>query len=197
MWIDGWDAMKLLSSLGGLGLLFLSGSAAWAAEPASTLEVRSEPSGGVRATATLLLPVPPQVVQQVLSDYERWPDLFGVTMRLARLERHAAGAVTDLYIKHPFLPSERRLLCENRELPGGGLVTTLIAGDFHRYARTWQVTAGGDQGTTRAALDLLVEVDTWAPDWLVALELRRQLLTHFRILREKVLAKAEGRSALH
>ena len=84
------------------------------------------------------------------------------------------------------LVGESRLLGENRELPGGGLVTSLLAGDFRRYRRTWRLVQDGNEGLTRAEFELLVEVDTWAPDWLMALELRRQLEKHFRILREQV-----------
>ncbi|TLY41377.1 MAG: hypothetical protein E6K61_05380 [Nitrospirae bacterium] len=60
------------------------------------------------------------------------------------------------------------------------------AGDFRRYRRTWRLVQDGNEGLTRAEFELLVEVDTWAPDWLMALELRRQLEKHFRILREQV-----------
>ncbi len=173
-----------------VSLVLAVGSVAAAAEPPVTLQVRPDPSGGVRATATLLIPAPPQVMQQVLTDYEKWPDLFSTPMSVTRLERHEGGAVTDLFIKHSFLPGGRRLLCDNRELPGGGLVSTLVAGDFKQYVRTWTVALDGSRGGTRASFDLLVEVETWAPDWLIAFELRRQLERHFRILRERVLAQA-------
>ena len=160
---------------------------AWAVtDSSSVLEVQPEPSVGVRATGTLHLPAPPSVVHQVLTDYAKWPELFGVSMRLAHVERQGDRVVTDLYLSHPMLVGESRLLCENRELPGGGLVTSLLAGDFRRYRRTWRLVQDGNEGLTRAEFELLVEVDTWAPDWLMALELRRQLEKHFRILREQV-----------
>ncbi|TAJ25345.1 MAG: hypothetical protein EPO64_08320 [Nitrospirae bacterium] len=169
------------------------GAAAWGAtDPAATLEVSTEPSGGVRATATLLIPAPPPVVQAVLTDYERWPELFSTPMSVTHLERRAGGAVTDLFIKHSFLPGGRRLFCDNQELPEGGLVSTLRGGDFKQYVRTWKVAPDGEHGGTRASFELLVDVDTWAPDWLVAFELRRQLKQHFRLLLEKILARAAG-----
>jgi hypothetical protein len=160
---------------------------AWAGtdDPAK-LEVHTEPSGGVRASATLHLPAPPSVVQQVLTDYAKWPELFGVPLRLAHLERQGDRVLTDLYLSHALLVGERRLLCENLELPGGGLVTSFLAGDFRRYSRTWRLMQDGNEGLTRAEFELLVEVDTWAPDWLMALELRHELDKHFRILRERV-----------
>lgn len=166
------------------------------AEPATVLEVGPASGGGVRATATLRLAAPPHVVQAVLTDYQKWPELFGTEMRLGRLERRAGGAVTELFIKHPLLPGERRLLCENRELAEGGLLTLLLEGDFKQYARTWRVVQDGNEQRTRAEFELLVEVETWAPDWLMAWELRRQLDTHFRILNEKVAERVrQGREA--
>jgi len=167
-----------------------SGAAAWGlTEPATTLDVRTEPSGGVRATATLLIPVAPQLMQAVLTDYERWPELFDTPMTVTHLDRRVGGSVTDLFIKHSFLPGGRRLLCDNQELPDG-LVSTLRGGDFKQYVRTWKVAQDGSHGGTRASFELLVEVDTWAPDWLVAFELRRQLERHFRLLRETLMARA-------
>lgn len=155
--------------------------------PRSLLAVRPDPSGGLRATATLRFSAPPAVLQRVLTDYDRWPELFGTPMRLASVERQGARVVTDLYVTHPLLPGERRLLSESLELPGGGVTTRLLGGDFKRYARTWKLSADGDGRRTLAEFDLLVEVDTWAPDWLLAVWLRRELDTHFRLLRARAM----------
>ncbi|MFM8551582.1 MAG: SRPBCC family protein [Nitrospiraceae bacterium] len=153
------------------------------------LDVQSDPDGGLRAVATLHLPVPPSVVQQVLTDYEGWADLFGVQMRLARVDRQPDRVVTDIYIRHPILPGERRLMCENRVPPGGGLVTRILEGDFKRYERVWKLAPDGSDAT-KAEFSLVVDVETMAPDWLVALELKRQLEKHFRILRATTAARA-------
>lgn len=176
-----------------LALGLLAGPAA--AGEVGQLEVEADPEGGQHAVATLHLPVPPAVVQAVLTDYERWGSLFGVSMRLARISRLPGRVVTDVYVQHPILPGESRLLCESRELPGGGLVTMLIEGDFKRYVRTWRFQPEGDGSSTKALFDLRVDVKTWAPDWLVAIELRRQLTKHFGILREAVTARAAARGA--
>jgi len=183
------SAVRLLGAAG--TVLCLLGSAA--AGAAETPEVQPDPEGGFRATATLHLPVPPAVVQQVLTDYDRWSSLFGVAMRMARVERLPGRVVTDVYIRHPVLPGESRLLCESRELPEGGLVTALLDGDFKRYVRTWRLQPEEDGAGTKATFELRVEVRTWAPDWLVAIELRRQLSKHFGILRDTVRARAAGR----
>lgn len=158
----------------------------------TTLTVTGDPAGGLRATATLRLPVPPSLVQQVLTDYDNWPHLFGVTMRIARLDRRPDRVITEIYIRHPILPGESRLMCDNRVPPGGGLITTFLEGDFKRYERTWKLGPDGNDAATKAELDLLVEVKTLAPDWLVALALERQLKKHFRILRETAEARARA-----
>src|SRR5574341_330929 len=145
-----------------------AGPSAKAAETGESLNVSPDPRGGVTARATLHLAAPPAALQAVLTDYEGWPELFTVSMRVARVERQPDRTITDLYLKHSLLVGEQRLLCENREIPGGGLVTTLLGGDFKRYARTWKVSPDGSASGTKAEFYLEVEVDTWAPDWLVA-----------------------------
>lgn len=183
------STLKLLPAV---SLLLAVGSAASASvEPPPTVEVRAEPSGGLRATATLRLSAPPSVVQQVLTDYENWPNLFSVSMRVAGVKRQTDRVLVDLYITHPFLFFlESRLYSESRELPQGGLVTSLVAGDFKQYHRVWKLTPDGSPPATRAEFDLLVEADTWAPDWLVAYELRHQLRKHFSLLRQAVQERA-------
>ncbi|MGH7165689.1 MAG: SRPBCC family protein [Nitrospiraceae bacterium] len=160
---------------------------AWAAEErAPVLEVRTEPSGGVRATGVLHLPAPSSVVQAVLTDYEKWPELFDMSMRVTRVERHAEYTVTDLALGHALMIGERRLVLENRELRGGGLVSRFVAGDFTRYLRTWKLRADGEQSRTRADFELQVDFETLVPAWLVAQAVRRELEAHFRILTETV-----------
>jgi len=165
---------------------------ATASELIQALDVRPEAHGGVVAQATLHLAASPSVVQEVLTDYEHWPELFTVTMRMARIERYPDRVVADIYINHGFMSGERRLLCENRELSGGGLTTTLLGGDFKRYARMWKVGPDGTNSATKAEFRLEVEVDTWAPDWLVVTMLKQELKSHFQILK----AKTEQRAGL-
>jgi hypothetical protein len=164
---------------------------AWAAEEAAPLvEVRREPSGGVFATAVLHLPAPLSVVQTVLTDYEKWPELFDMPMRITRVERHAGYTVTDMALGHTLMIGERRLVLENRELAGGGLVSRLVSGDFTRYLRTWTLRADGEATRTRADFQLQVDFETVVPSWLVAGAVRRELEAHFRILTEIVAKRA-------
>ena len=167
-----------------------SGLASAEPETIQSLEVHTAPQGGVLARATLRLPAPPATVLAVLTDYERWPELFEGGMRVARVERFPGRAVADIFLKHVLMPGERRLLCENHELPDG-LVTTLLGGDFKRYARAWKIGPDGTAGGTKAEFELEVEVDTLAPDWLVARVLKQELESHFRALKSKTDERAK------
>jgi ribosome-associated toxin RatA of RatAB toxin-antitoxin module len=164
-----------------------------ATEPV-VMDVRSEPTGGVRATATILFPVEPAIIHRLLTDYARWPELFDVRMRMAEIREQDGKAFTDIRIDHALLPGERRLLSETRVLPTGGLLTELRGGDFKQYRRFWKLTPvdGGTQ--TKAEFELLIEIDSNMPDWMVAIAMRRDLESHFRIIREKALAQQERQS---
>lgn len=175
-------------------VVFVLGSTwAWAGDSV-LLEVQAQPAGGVKATATVLFPVEPGIIQQLLTDYAHWPELFEVRMRIAELREQNGTAYTDIRMDHSLLPGERRLICESRSLPGGGLLTELKGGDFKQYRRVWTLipTEGGRQ--TKAEFELLVEIETIVPDWVVAVAMRQELETHFRIVREKALVRAtQGR----
>lgn len=160
------------------------------ADTVERLDVHTKPQGGVVAQATVHLAASPAIVQAVLTDYEHWPELFSVSMRMARIERYPDRTVTEIYINHGFMSGERRLLCENREVPGGGLTTTLLGGDFKHYSRIWKLGQNGVSGATRAEFRMEVEVDTWAPDWLVGTMLKQELKSHFQLLKTKIDQRA-------
>ena len=170
----------------------LVGWSGWssAAEPV-VLDVRTEPAGGVRATATILFPVEPAIIQRLLTDYARWPELFDVRMRMVEVREQDGKAFTDIRIDHALLPGERRLMSESRTLATGGLLTELKGGDFKQYRRLWKLTPIDDGAYTKAEFELLVEIDTIVPDWMVAIAMRRELESHFRIVKEKALVRAQ------
>ncbi|MGA6828269.1 SRPBCC family protein [Nitrospira sp. NS4] len=160
-----------------------------AAEPVA-LEVYTEPGGGVKATATILFPVAPAIIQRLLTDYAHWPELFDTRMRMAEIREQDGKVLTDIRIEHALLPGERRLLSESRTLPTGGLLTELTGGDFKQYHRFWKLIPVDGGTHTKAEFELLVEIETVVPDWMVAVAMRRELDSHFAIVREKGLALA-------
>lgn len=166
------------------------GSWALATADADGLEVKAEPGGGVRATAHPLFPAKPEVIQALLVDYARWPELFEVRMKVVAVNIQDEVATVDLRIDHSVMPGERRLVTESRTLPNGGLVTDLKGGDFKRYHRVWKLQPAGEGDHTRADFELTVEPDSLAPDWLVAMVVRQELATHFRIVKQKALEHA-------
>ena len=161
-----------------------------AAEPV-VLDVRTEPTGGGKATATIVLPAPVSVIQAILTDYAHWPELFEVRMKMVDVSIQDGVATTDIRIEHALLPGERRLVTESRLLPNGELVSDLKSGDFKRYHRRWKLTAVDGGAQTRADFELVVEIESVIPDWLVAVATRRDLESHFRILKDKALARAQ------
>ena len=159
-----------------------------------TLNIETVDGGGFHARATLHVPAPPDAVRAVLTDYERWPQLFAGRFRITKIERREGRVLTDLQIKRFPLPGEMRLLCETRE-SAGDLMTSLVEGDFSRYERRWTFRdeSDGTHPRTRAELDLQFALVAWAPDWLVMMNLRRQLEEHLMILREMAMARVEVR----
>jgi Polyketide cyclase / dehydrase and lipid transport len=155
------------------------------------LDVKTDPAGGVRAIARLTFPASPDVIQSMLTDYQHWPDLFEVRMRLVDVKIYQDVATTDLRIDHALLPGERRLVTESRVMPNGGIVTDLVGGDFKRYHRVWKLAPANGGTETIADFELVVAIDSIVPDWLVALATRRELEAHFRIVKEKALARSK------
>lgn len=170
-------------------LVMLGSTWAWAGDPVP-LDVKVLATGGVKATATVSFPVEPGIIQQLLTDYAHWPDLFDTRMRMAEIREQAGSVFTDVRIEHALLPGERRLLSESRMLSTGGLLTELRGGDFKQYRRVWSLTPTEGGRQTHAEFELLVEIETFVPDWVIAVAMRQELETHFRIVREKSLVRA-------
>ena len=175
-----------------MGCLVLGWPGWGRADEPVVLDVRTEPTGGVKATATILFPVEAAIIRQLLTDYAHWPDLFDVRMRMAEIREHDGKVFTDIRIDHALLPGERRLLSETRTLPTGELLTELKGGDFKQYRRFWKLIPIDGGAHTRAEFELVVEVDMMVPDWIVVVAMRRDLESHFRIVREKAFAQQES-----
>ncbi len=174
-------------------------SIALLASPASSadwverLDVRTDPAGGVRGTARITYPVKLEVIQSILTDFARWPELFETPMRVESLIIERGVATVDVLIDHSLLPGKRRLVSETRVMPGGGIVTDLKSGDFTRYHREWRLTPVSDGQQTSADFELVVEMKSILPDWLVVLAMRRELEAHFKAVKDKALERAKGK----
>jgi ribosome-associated toxin RatA of RatAB toxin-antitoxin module len=158
--------------------------------PQEFLQVKTDPAGGVIATARVLFPAGPEIIHSLLTDFRRWPELFEVRMRLVDLQIRQDVVMTDLRIEHALLPGERRLVTESRATANEGIVTDLVEGDFKRYHRVWKLSPANEGRETYADFELKVAIDSIVPDWLVALATRRELDAHFRIVKEKARARA-------
>ncbi len=176
-----WKGMVALAAwvaVGGLAVGLSLAKAESGLPAGATLDVETDPDGGVRAHAVLDLPATIPIVERVLTDYASWPQLFESRMRMTRIEPVGDRVITELFVAHPILPGESRLLSENRRQADGRLTTTLLGGDFKKYARAWHLSMR-NPGRTHAEFDLLMQADTLAPDWMVAIALRKELETHF------------------
>ena len=158
--------------------------------PQEFLQVKTDPAGGVIATARVLFPAGPEIIHSLLTDFRRWPELFEVRMRLVDLQVRQDVVTTDLRIEHALLPGERRLVTESRATANEGIVTDLVEGDFKRYHRVWKLSPANEGRETFADFELRVAIDSIVPDWLVALATRRELDAHFRIVKEKARARS-------
>lgn len=155
------------------------------------LEVAVDPQGGVRATAQVLFPATLAVIQSLLTDYQHWPELFEVRMKVVQVRVRGGVATVDLRIEHPLMPGERKLVTESTILPNGGLVTDLTGGDFKRYHRVWKLQSIEEGKQTLADFELVVEPHTFVPDRVIAIVMRQELETHFRIVKQKALEQAK------
>ncbi len=133
---------------------------------------------------------PQAVVQAVLTNYPAWPELFTKPIEVLRIEQIGDRVLTELQVNHGFLFGKRRLICENRPLPDDGVVSTLVGGDFRQYVRTWRLGPGQGNRGTEAELDLLIEIETWAPDWILVRIVRSELEGHFGLLRQAAQEQA-------
>jgi hypothetical protein len=176
-----WRAMIVMGCI-------VAGWSGWSyAAESDSLEVRTETTGGVRATATIFFSVEQAIIQRILTDYAHWPELFEVRMRMAEIREEKGKVFTDIRISHALLPGERRLLSNTWTLPTGEFVTELRGGDFKQYHRLWKLIPVDGGAHTKAEFELVVEIDMMVPDWIVAAATRRDLETHFRIMRERAI----------
>ncbi len=59
------------------------------------------------------------------------------------------------------------------------------------YHRRWKLTPVEGGAQTHAEFELFVEIESVAPDWLVAVAMKRDLEAHFRIVKDRALAQMQ------
>lgn len=149
-----------------------------------TLEVDGE--GIAVATSILTLPGPPALARHLVSDASNWPALFVSPVRVESEVREGDRAVTEMYWSAPLWLGELHLVVETLAGPPHRVEPRLIRGDVRRYPHVWQLAPLAGEPCTRAVLELTMQLDTWAPKWLLRWLMRRELNGHL----ERVVSEA-------
>jgi hypothetical protein len=136
--------------------------------------------------AIVALSARPDTVFAVLTDYARWPSLFGNGLIMAAIREEPEGVVTEMYLPRVLLPGTLHVIIRTRTDPPHHIEADLISGDLNHFWRLWKLTpfAGGRE--TRADLQMAVQPKTWAPRWLIRYGIERELSDHFERLRAAV-----------
>lgn len=151
--------------------------------------------GLATVNAQLTLPAPPATTYAVLADYPQWPGLFPGKPVIHGIRRIEDRVRVTMHIPAGYLPFTLELVTDTVETPPLRLNTTLVGGDFERYDWTWDLRQSSDERTV-AQLLLLVRPSMWIPNWLLQWLLEAELTTHFRLLREQVLARHRALSPI-
>jgi len=136
--------------------------------------------------AIVALSARPETVFAVLTDYARWPSLFGNGLIMAAIREDSEGVVTEMYVPRVLLPGTLHVIIRTRVHPPHDIEAELIRGDLNHFWRLWRLmpVAGGRQ--TRADLQMAVQPKTWAPQWVIRYGIERELTDHFERLRVAV-----------
>jgi len=178
-----------------LSLTLIESRHIFAADDSQTLDIQIEGDGIAIVEASLELPIPPDVVFTVLTDYPNWPALFpyGVEIQIEKILDDFV--VTDMTIPNKIFSWTTHLKAKSRETPPHKLETTLVDGDFHQYEQVWQLTPMQDGKYTRAELNLTLQPKGWimklVPEFLYRWLLRGDLEAHFEKLRQQVRLRNE------
>ena len=166
-------------------------SQVFATSHTSTLDIQLQGEGIAIIHALVDLPRQPEIVFDVLTDYDRWPTLFSEGVQV-KVERHSdQWVVTDLIIPHGIIPWETRLKAKSKATQPEKLETVLIDGDFLQYAQVWQLRSVQEGTRTHAELNLTLQpkgwIMKWIPDFLYRWIVKGELEDHFdKLFREVV-----------
>ena len=153
------------------------------------------PGSTRRLAAQLALPLGPEAVWAVLTDYERLPDFIPNLERSSLVERRGDVVVLEQvgsqrFVGLRFTASVRLQLQERREQ--GVLDFEMLAGDFRRFQGTWTVQGDSEKGV-RLRYELTVQACVGMPIGLIEQRLQEDLASNLRA----VALEALRRGALH
>ncbi|WP_447987025.1 SRPBCC family protein [Nitrospira sp. Nam74] len=166
-----------------LGLLFdgvvalvpAESSIAGASESASSLDIIVDEGAAAHVRGHLELASNRETVVSVLTDYEHWPQLFRDGMRMIAIKRSADSVITEMDIPRAVLPGTIRLVIRTRVSGSEQIDAELVRGDLKRFWRRWTLTVLPGGQRTRADLELVLQPQHWAPQWLVRYGLEQDL----------------------
>lgn len=136
--------------------------------------------------AILVLSARPEIVFAVLTDYARWPSLFGNGLTMAAIREEPDGVVTEMYLPRVLLPGTLHVIIRTRIDPPHHIEAELLSGDLNHFWRLWRLMPFAEGRKTRAELQMAVQPKTWAPQWVIRYGIEQELTDHFERLRAAV-----------
>ena len=148
------------------------------------------PGSTRRLAAQLALPLGPEAVWEVLTDYERLPDFIPNLERSSLVERRGDVVVLEQvgsqrFVGLRFTASVRLQLQERREQ--GVLDFEMLAGDFRRFQGTW--TVQNDNNGVRLRYELTVQACVGMPIGLIEQRLQEDLASNLRAVALEALRR--------
>lgn len=148
------------------------------------------PGATRRLAAQLVLPLGPEAVWDVLTDYERLPEFIPNLERSSLVERRDGVVVLEQvgsqrFVGLRFRASVRLQLQERRDQ--GVLDFEMMAGDFRRFQGTW--TVRGDDNGVRVRYELTVQACMGMPIGLIEQRLQEDLASNLRAVALEALRR--------
>lgn len=163
-----------------------AGSVLSATDVSHPLDIVFDAQDVAHVHAILALSARPETVFAVLTDYARWPSLFGNGLVVAAIREEAEGVVTEMYLPRVLLPGTLHVIIRTRIDPPHHFEAELISGDLNHFWRLWRLMPVAEGRETRADLQMAVQPKTWAPRWVIRYGIERELPDHFERLRAAV-----------
>lgn len=166
--------------------VFTAGSVLSSTDDSHPMEIVFDAQDVAHVHAIVALSARPETVFAVLTDYARWPSLFGNGMIMAAIHEESEGVVTEMYVPRVLLPGTLHVIIRTRIHPPHHIEAELISGDLNHFWRLWRLMPVTGGRETRADLQMAVQPKSWAPQWVIRYGIKRELTDHFERLRAAV-----------